>query len=82
MVVTLDSYWTAFWQPFPWWMSLTQALYLLAVPSPHPLSVDSRPRRENGSPGFDGFHLLGEQVETPPLTATSEVCQISILKLM
>ena len=46
------------------------------------LSVDSRPRRENGSPGFDGFHLLGEQVETPPLTATSEVCQISILRLM
>ena len=45
-------------------------------------SVDSRPRRENRSPGFDGFHLLCELVGTPPLTTTSEVCQISTLKLM
>ena len=40
-------------------------------------SVDSPPRRENGSPRFGGLHLLGEQVETPPLTPTSKVCHIN-----
>jgi len=52
------------------------------LPTAAPVSVDSWPRRENRSPGFDGFHLLCELVGTPPLTTTSEVCQISTLKLM
>ena len=34
-------------------------------------SVDSQPCQENRSPGFDGFHLLCEQVETPRLPTTS-----------
>ena len=34
-------------------------------------SVDSPPRRENGSPRFGGLHLLGERVETPRLPPTS-----------
>jgi len=46
------------------------------------VSVDSQPCQENRSPGFDRFHLLCELVGTPPLTTTSEVCQISTLKLM
>ena len=43
MVVTLNPYWIAFWQPFPWWVSLTQTLYLLAVPSPPSSSSSSKP---------------------------------------
>ena len=34
-------------------------------------SVDSPPRRENGSPRFGGLHLLRERVETPRLPPTS-----------
>jgi hypothetical protein len=32
--VTLSPYWIATWQAFPWWMSATQVLYLLAAPAP------------------------------------------------
>jgi len=45
------------------------------------ISVDSWPCCENRSPGFNSFHLLGEQVETPPLTITLEVCQISTVEM-
>jgi len=41
--VTLNPYWIALWQPFPWWMSVTQALYLLTVPSPPSSSPSSKP---------------------------------------
>ena len=47
-----------------------------------PFSVDSPPRRENGSPRFGGLHLLGEQVETPPLPPGLGNRQISADKHM
>jgi len=43
IVVTPNPYWIAFWVPFPWWMGLTQTLYLLAVPSPPSSSSSSKP---------------------------------------
>ena len=43
MRVTLNPYWIAFWQPFPWWMSLVQTLYLVIVPPPPPSSPYSKP---------------------------------------
>lgn len=43
VIFTFSPYWIAFWQPFPWWMSATQALYLLAVPSPPSSSPSSKP---------------------------------------
>jgi len=65
---------------FPlWFIIVGYLIYINVLPRD---SVDSRPRRENRSPCFDGFHLLCELVGTPPLTTTSEVCQISTLKLM
>ena len=45
-------------------------------------SVDSPPRRENRSPRFGGLHLLGEQVETPPLPPGLGNRQISADKHM
>ena len=43
MLVTHNPYCIAFWQPFPWWMSLTQTLYLLVVPPPSSSSPQSKP---------------------------------------
>lgn len=41
--LTISPHWIAIWQGFPWWMSASQALYLLAVPAPPPSSSSSRP---------------------------------------
>ena len=45
-------------------------------------SVDSPPRRETRSPRFGSLHLLGEQVETPPLPPGLGNRQISADKHM
>ena len=43
MVFTFSPCSIAFWQPFPWWMSVTQVLYPLAFPSPSSSSPSSKP---------------------------------------
>jgi hypothetical protein len=43
MVVTEHPFWIAFWQPFPWWTSAVQTLYLLLTPESPPSSPSSKP---------------------------------------